>query len=86
MAFEKETVCGIELTKHPVIKMPSEAEVLDLAQELGAESVSEILKRREEKIQAEQNDPYRHGYEPDSWADADKLLMSGNELLIMGGE
>lgn len=85
MAFEKETICGIELTKHPVIKLPTEAEVLDLAQELGTEAVSEILKRREEKIQAEQNDPYRHGYEPDSWAEADRLLMSGNELLIMGG-
>ena len=85
MSFDHVTVAGMQLTKHPIIHLPSEDEILGLAKTLGAEGAAEVLKRREEKIQAEAQDPYRHGYEPESWADADELLMSGNELLIMGG-
>jgi len=85
MSTDTVTVAGMQLSKHPIIHLPSEAEIVELATTLGSDGAVQVLKRREEKIQAEQNDPYRHGYEPESWVDADKLLMSGNELLIMGG-
>jgi hypothetical protein len=85
MSLDVVNVAGLRLTKHPIIHLPTEDEVLGLAQTLGAERAADVLKRREEKIQAEVTDPYRHGYEPESWADADTLLMGGNELLIMGG-
>lgn len=85
MSLDVVNVAGLRLTKHPIIHLPTEDEVVGLAQTIGAEKAAEILKRREEKIQAEITDPYRHGYEPESWADADTLLMGGNELLIMGG-
>jgi len=85
MSLDVVNVAGLRLTKHPIIHLPTEDEVVSLAQAIGPEKTAEVLKRREEKIQAEIADPYRHGYEPESWADADKLLMSGNELLIMGG-
>lgn len=85
MSLDVVNVAGLRLTKHPIIHLPTEDEVVGLAQQIGAEKTAEILKRREEKIQAEITDPYRHGYEPESWADADALLMGGNELLIMGG-
>jgi hypothetical protein len=85
MSLDVVNVAGLRLTKHPIIHLPTEDEVVGLAQTIGAEKTAEILKRREEKIQAEVTDPYRHGYEPESWADADTLLMGGNELLIMGG-
>lgn len=85
MSLDVVNVAGLRLTKHPIIHLPTEDEVVGLARQIGAEKTAEILKRREEKIQAEITDPYRHGYEPESWADADTLLMSGNELLIMGG-
>jgi len=85
MGFDKVQVGGIELTKHPVIHLPTEDELVGIANEIGPEAVAEILKRREEKIQAETQDPYRHGFEPDCWADADEILMNGTELLIMGG-
>ena len=85
MSLDVVNVAGLRLTKHPIIHLPSEDEVVGLAQTIGAEKTAEVLKRREEKIQAEITDPYRHGYEPESWADADTLLMDGNELLIMGG-
>jgi phage terminase large subunit-like protein len=85
MSLDVVNVAGLRLTKHPIIHLPTEDEVVGLAQTIGAEKTADVLKRREEKIQAEITDPYRHGYEPDSWADADALLMNGNELLIMGG-
>lgn len=85
MSLDVVNVAGLRLTKHPIIHLPTEDEVVSLAQRIGPEKTAEILKRREEKIQAEITDPYRHGYEPESWAHADTLLMNGNELLIMGG-
>ena len=85
MAFDKVKIGEIELTKHPVIHLPTEDELVSIANEIGPEAVAEILKRREEKIQAESQDPYRHGFEPNCWSDADEILMNGNELLIMGG-
>jgi phage terminase large subunit-like protein len=85
MSFEHVTVAGVQLTKHPVIHLPTEDEIIEIANQLGAEATAEILKRREEKIKAEEQDPYRHGFEPECWSDADEILMAGNELLIMGG-
>lgn len=85
MAYESVIVAGMRLTKHPIIHLPTEEEVIDMVNSMGAENAAIVLERREEKIQAEVQDPYRHGFEPDSWADADSLLMKGNELLIMGG-
>ena len=85
MSLDVVNVAGLRLTKHPIIHLPTEDEVVGLARAIGAEKTADVLKRREEKIQAEITDPYRHGYEPESWADADDLLMNGNELLIMGG-
>ncbi len=85
MSLDVVNVAGLRLTKHPIIHLPTEDEVVGLARAIGAEKTADVLKRREEKIQAEIADPYRHGYEPESWADADTLLMNGNELLIMGG-
>lgn len=85
MAFEKVKVGDFELTKHPVIHLPTEEEIVQLAKKLGPEQTAELLLRREDKIKAEEADPFRHGYEPSCWADADEILMSGTELLIMGG-
>jgi hypothetical protein len=85
MSSNTEVVAGMTLTKHPIIHLPTEDEILELVKTVGSDNTIEILNRREEKIKAEEQDPYRHGYEPQSWADADELLMSGTELLIMGG-
>ena len=85
MSSDSVTVAGIKLTKHPIIHLPTEDDIVSLVQQLGAEDAIKVLQRREDKIQAEAQDPYRHGFEPDSWADADELLMKGTELLIMGG-
>jgi hypothetical protein len=89
MSFEQVNVGSraepLMITKHPVIHTPTKDDLIELTRELGPDAVVEILKKREEKIKAEELDPYRHGFEPDHWREADGLLMSGNELLIMGG-
>lgn len=69
-------------TPHPVIKMP---DIKMLVERFGVERTAEILELREDKILAEQLDPYRHGFEPDHWKDADKLLKDKQELLVLGG-
>ena len=89
MSFDQVNIgtreAPLMVTKHPIIHTPSKDDLIDLAREIGPEGVIEVLQRREEKIKAEVADPYRHGFEPDHWREADGLLMGGNELLIMGG-
>lgn len=74
-----------KLTKHPVLVLPTVDELKVLAQTMGAEEVKRILDIREEKIRLEQEDPYRHGYEPKHWKDADKLFEEKTEMCILGG-
>ena len=69
-------------TPHPVIKMP---DIKMLVERLGLEKTAEILELREDKILAESLDPYRHGFEPEHWKDADALLKDKQEILVLGG-
>jgi hypothetical protein len=75
----------IELTPHPVIVAPSIEEIKGLVERNGVDAVAELLQLREDKILAEKMDPYRHGYEPQHWKDADAILSRKNEVLILGG-
>ena len=75
----------MKLTPHPVLHAPSEEEIKALVEKVGEAKTLEILQIREDKIEAEKSDPYRHGFEPWYWRDADRLLDGGDELLISGG-
>lgn len=75
----------MKLTPHPVIKLPNNEELKQLAQKLGSDELARILRIREEKILAEKTDPYRHGYEPFHWMAADELLKGHQELCVLGG-
>ena len=75
----------MKLSPHPVLKLPSTDELKVLAKKLGAEELARVLRIREEKIGAEKSDPYRHGYEPFHWKDADDLLKTHQELCVLGG-
>jgi phage terminase large subunit-like protein len=72
-------------TPHPVLYSPTIEDIKRLVSEHGAEETARRLQLREDKIVAEKCDPYRHGYEPDHWKVADKLLIKHRELLINGG-
>lgn len=72
-------------TPHPVMTAPSEDDLRALIAEKGIDYVTHWMRLREEAIIREQRDPYRNGYEPKHWKEADKLLLKHRELLINGG-
>ncbi len=73
------------MTEHPVLKKPDEDSLRQMIESKGLDYVAKLIQLREDKIQAEKSDPYRHGYEPFHWAEADNLLKEKDELLILGG-
>lgn len=79
---DKESLEDYKPRKHQVLKMP---DVKALVAKVGKEKAIEILQLREDKIIAEQLDPYRHGFEPDHWKTADEVLKSKQEILVLGG-
>lgn len=68
-------------TPHPVLKLPTR----DQASAMGQAKTMEMLKRREELIRLEKEDPYRFGFRFDCWKDADRLLQDLLLLCIFGG-
>ena len=74
-----------KMSDHPVLEKPSEDAVKSLIEKRGLDYVTSLIQLREDKINAEKTDPYRHGYEPFHWKDADTLLKEKDELLILGG-
>ena len=73
------------MSDHPLLVKPTEQQLIELIKEKGIEKVTDLIQLREEKIKAEKEDPYRHGYEPFHWKDADEILKEKDELLILGG-
>jgi phage terminase large subunit-like protein len=76
---------GYVPTPHPVMPSPTLEDIKRMVAEHGAEETALRLQLREDKIVAEKQDPYRHGYEPSHWKVADELLTKYRDVLIMGG-
>jgi hypothetical protein len=74
-----------KMSDHPVMVKPTEDKIRFVAEKHGVDYAAQLIQLREEKIKAEKEDPYRHGYEPFHWAEADALLKEKDELLILGG-
>ena len=72
-------------TPHPILITPTSDDIKRLVEKVGEERTLEILNLREDKIQAEKTDPYRHGFDLPHWKEADELLKANNEVLILGG-
>ena len=49
------------------------------------EKILDYWNTREQAIQNEKDDPYRHGFELDTWKLADDELKTHQEILVMGG-
>lgn len=73
------------LTDHPVLRMPTVAEIEAWRRDHGDEWVKRVLLEREERIRLEKVDPYRHGFLCPSWARADAQLEIVKDLLALGG-
>ena len=52
---------------------------------MSPEAILAYYETREEAIAKEKDDPYRHGFELDTWKLADKELKTHSEILLMGG-
>jgi len=59
-----------EPTPNPVMRIPTS----DEAMRMGRVRWLEFMNEREEIIRKEKEDPYRHGWEPESWGICDALL------------
>lgn len=68
-------------TPHPVLKLPDKEQSLAM----GAEKLKEFFLKREELIRLEKADPFRYGYELESWRLAEKQWSLVKELLFLGG-
>lgn len=68
-------------TAHPVIPVPTREQGLAL----GPEKLVSLLQERERLIANERRDPWRYGYIPDHWKEADRQLEEVDELLVLGG-
>lgn len=74
-----------KMTDHPVLEKPNAEVLKSIIDKNGLDYAVNLIQLREDKITAEKSDPYRHGYEPFHWKDADELLKTHEELLILGG-
>lgn len=76
-------------TPHPVLKMPTQEQVKFLVEQVGGEEAKRRLaalhRQREEKIRLEQVDPLRHGYDASMFSRLQTLLLTYDEILVMGG-
>jgi hypothetical protein len=71
----------LEWTPHPALPPLSKSELLRMT----PESILAYWEKREEAIKLEKEDPYRHGFELETWKLADRELKSHQEILLMGG-
>lgn len=80
-----EKILAFKLTEHPIIPAPGEEQRRRMIENVGLQEVMRMFVTREQRIRAEQEDPYRYGTELTTWPDADKIITEKNELLILGG-
>jgi phage terminase large subunit-like protein len=73
------------LQDHPIIPSPTEEQRLKMIERVGVQETMRMFLHREQRIRAEQDDPYRYGTELPAWPDADHILNRHNEILILGG-
>jgi phage terminase large subunit-like protein len=87
VAHEKlvEKLLKFPLHDHPLIPAPDTEQRLTMINNVGPEETMRLFLLRENRIKAESDDPYRYGTELTAWPDADNILNTHNELLILGG-
>jgi hypothetical protein len=87
MSTEKliEKLLKFPLQDHPMMPAPTADQRLSMINNIGPEETMRLFLMREQRVKAEQDDPYRYGMELPPWKDADDLLNRHNEILILGG-
>ena len=68
-------------TPHPALPPLTKSEMLSMS----PEKILAYYETREKQSHKEKDDPYRHGFELDTWKRADEQLKTHSEILVMGG-
>ena len=68
---------------HPILRIPTDQDIIDA--KMTPEQLVDVHRRYHEVIQLEKEDPYRNGFELDTWVRADNNLAECSELHIYGG-
>jgi len=75
----------LEVSAHPILKLPTLAQVQALmATPDGQERFITQLQRRQERIAFEKMDPLNWTFEAETWSDADKLLIEAEGCYLLG--
>lgn len=74
----------IEFTSHPILKSPSDEEILLLARK-DPKLLEELHRAHEGRIEAAINDPVRYGFDLPGWDRIREGLRNYNEVLTLGG-
>lgn len=76
---------SLPFTEHPCLPMPTREEIAAIVARHG-EHAPDVLQRieakRQETIAQAKTDPFRHGWELEWWADADRLLVMPETRLL----
>ena len=80
-----QKILKFPMQEHPLFPAPNEEQRRQMVANVGTEQVMRMFLAREQRIRAEQDDPYRYGSELATWPDADDLLNRFNEILVLGG-
>ena len=80
-----QKILKFPMQEHPVFPCPNEEQRRQMVENVGTEQVMRMFLAREQRIRAEQDDPYRYGSELTAWPDADDILNRFNEVLVLGG-
>jgi hypothetical protein len=74
----------IEFSPHPILKPPSDEEILLLAKK-DPKLLADLHRAHEGRIEAAVNDPVRYGFDLDGWDRIRNGLKEYNEVLTLGG-
>ena len=85
MRLDPNTLSVFTPSAHPIIYSPTTDDVQRYINEMGMDGAVKLLQLREDKIEAERLDPYRHGYEGEHFKAATELMKLHDEVLVSGG-
>ena len=75
----------IEFTKHPIIKAPTDEEIVLLG-EADPKLLSDLHEAHEGRIRSAESDPLHYGFELEGWKHVDKFFETVNTVYVSGGK
>jgi len=70
---------------HPLLPVPTREQCQHKVYTAGDQALLDVFEGRSAAITREKADPYEYGYDPDFWADADRILALKKDICVLGG-